>query len=306
VVLVILALLVALTLPVVRMVRESARSAECANNQRSTGLMHEAYASDHRGMLPPAYLRGTWDSSSMSWLGSSPEAVYGVHGEGAYGIAWDHWAAYLMQYNESDQFNNAWAPYLPSWREAGKRMALVKVWTCPSAPNKPVRGSFKEHEMAVASYGPNTALLGDHSGTGSNQGGWANHDKGVSGWPGYGVGIPGFRDNARRRARLPKPTQTILMAEHRGNPYDDPQFTYWTDAPFARLPVDGTGAQLTPPSSFGTPTLGWSGDGWDGWALRVSHRGRSTYLFHDGHVEVLTPWETCTANPAVENMWTGL
>lgn len=292
VVIAIIALLAAMLLPAIGMVREMAKTTRCANNQRFIGVMYEAYAADHEGTYPPAYLR-----SNMTWLGANADVIYGVHGYGPYGTCWDHWASYLLPYNEGDRLKNFW----------NQDMAMVKAWVCPSAPFKPQPGSPKEHEMAIASYGPNTAVLGAHADTGASQGGWANFDKGVAGWPGYGVGVPGLMDNARSSSRMGKASQTIQMAEHLGRPAAMDQFTSWTDAPFARKPVGPDGLPLVPPSSFGAPMapFDWSGDGYDGWALRASHRGRSTYLFVDGHVETLTPWQTASADPAQPNLWTG-
>lgn len=289
----IIALLAAMLMPAIGMVREMAKSTSCANNQRQIGLMYESYAADHEATYPPAYLR-----DNMSWLGVNSTDIYSVHGYGPYGTCWDHWAAYLLPYNGGSDFKNGW----------NQQMALIKAWACPSAANKPAYDDLnKLHEMAVASYGPNTAVLGNHAGTGSNQAGWANWNRGQSGWPGYGIGVPGLFDNHRTGGVIPHPSTTIQMAEHQGNPRTAAQFTYWTDPAFVRPPLGPDGVKLTPPADWGiyTGSFPWSGDGYDGWALRVAHRGRSNYLFIDGHVESLTPWQTCKADPTQPNLWTG-
>lgn len=290
----IIAILAAILLPVIGMVREMAKTTACSKNQAQIGLMYEAYAADHEATYPPAFLR-----SDMPWMGTGFMAIYAVHGPGPYGASWDHWAAYIKDYNGGTDFKNGW----------GQEMGLIKAWACPSSPNKPSYDDpNKVHEMAVASYGPNTAMLGDNPGTGAfSDPAWANSGRGQTGWPGYGLGVPGLLDNARVSSKIPQPSTTIQMAEHQGRPKTQNQFTYWTDPPFVRPPLGPDGAALTPPGDWGsyTGSFPWSNDGFEGWAVRVSHRGRSTYLFCDGHVEVLTPWQTCKADPTQANMWTG-
>lgn len=291
----IIALLASMLLPVIQTVRDLAKQSVCANKLRGIGVMYETYANDKEGIYPPAYLR-----SNMTWMGSSWTKISNVHvDEMGYGTCWQHWACYLAPYNEGTEFKNGW----------NQKMAMIKSWNCPSAPNQPTWDDLKKvHEMAVSSYGPNTAFLGTHSGTGSNQAGWANYNRGVQGWPGYGIGISGLLDNARSTARFSRPAQTIQMAEHMGNPRTAAQFTSWTDAPFARIPFGTSGKAMTPPASWGSyvGTWPWTADGFDGWALRANHRDRSNYLFIDGHVESLSPWQTSSADPAKPNLWTGI
>jgi prepilin-type N-terminal cleavage/methylation domain-containing protein len=242
VVIAIIAILAALLMPMIGVVREMAKSTRCANQLRFTGIMYESYAADRESTYPPAYLR-SGNPAAMTWLGVNNSQIYGVHGLGPYGQAWDHWAAYLLPYNDGDKFRTA---------SGTQSRAMVQAWTCPSAPYKPIPGHAKQHEMAVASYGPNTALIGNHAGTGAvGHGGWANWNRGRTGWPGYGVGIPGMMDNARSVGRFPRPSQTIQMAEHLGNPVAAAQFTYWTDAVFVRPPRNASGAAMTAPSTFG-------------------------------------------------------
>lgn len=68
----IVALLAALMLPVLALVREGSRSAVCLNNLRQIGLGDMAYAADHRGMMTPSKIEfETYDAGqSPDWAGS--------------------------------------------------------------------------------------------------------------------------------------------------------------------------------------------------------------------------------------------
>ena len=55
-----------------------------------------------------------------------------------------------------------------------------------------------------------------------------------------------------------------------------------------------------------TVNVPWTADGFDGWALRASHRNRSNYLFIDGRVAANSPWDLCPdGSPATATAWTG-
>jgi prepilin-type N-terminal cleavage/methylation domain-containing protein len=111
----IIAILIALVLPVIGSVRSSARAVGCLNNQRQLYLLMPAYAQEHNGMLPPAYLRSD-SSNGFKWLaeplptvGTTAQKnneikrrINGVHGETAYGMCWDSWYNYLIPYLPAD------------------------------------------------------------------------------------------------------------------------------------------------------------------------------------------------------------
>ena len=293
----IISLLMALLLPLFGTLRAVAQQTACAANLHQIGVLELSYASAHRGTMPPAYLR-----PNMDWLGSNEAQIYGVHGR-VWGDCWEAWYNWLGKDLGLD-YKNLW----------GERSAFFNWLVCPSAPYKPPKsmGANAEHWFAPCSYGPNTAMLGDTGRTGANQWGFPNQHESPTGWPGYGVGIPGLRDNARQIARIGMPSQVIALAEHRGaRTYlvggGESPFAYWTDPPFVRQPVDGDGQPMTAPPSWGTPIAPFPYTAADATFLtqRISHRGRANYLFHDGRVAAMSPWDTCQADPALANLWTG-
>ena len=295
----IIAILVAMLLPLVGRVRSSAQELVCINNLRQLGQMEMSYASTHSGMVPPAFLRDNQD-----WLGGGWTQISGVHGSGPYGSCWDSWINYLTQ-DMGFAFRNQW----------NQGASFFNYLTCPNARFAAPKGdneALHNHWFSTNSYGPNTAILGNNPSNGANQWGYPNQNQSVTGWPGYGVGLPGFNDNRRRISSVPNPGNVILLAEHRGanhwfNGGTENPFAYWTEAPFIRAPIDENGNQMIPPASWGTwlPAYNWTTGPGVNVTMRVSHRGRSNYLFHDGRVAAMSPWDTCTPDPTVPNMWTG-
>lgn len=69
VVVVIIAMLLAMLLPVIRSIRDAAMSVSCKSQQRQIGIALLLYADLHEGFLPPRYIAG-WDLPS-EWLGDS-------------------------------------------------------------------------------------------------------------------------------------------------------------------------------------------------------------------------------------------
>lgn len=296
IVLAVIATLAGLILPSIQAVKEMARTTVCASNQRQLGMMELAYASDHRGMLTPTILRG-----SFSWLGTPWTAVYGIHGQ-PWGDCWDSWYQWIKTGLGNDDGTNPW----------NQNEGSVRYYTCPSAPfGPPTQADRTNHWFAGSSYGMNTAVLGA-TGVAYWDAGFPNATKVADGWPGYGIGVPGYRDNRRLLSSLPNPSNTILLAEHRGSKHfllggTDTAFQYWTDPPFVRAPIDQSLRAMDPSAAWGSwqPGYPWGDALGTPLAVRVSHRGRSNYLFHDGRVAALAPWDTCSADPAQPNMWTG-
>lgn len=300
----ILAVLASLVLVVLRQVRVATEHVVCANNLRQIGIYVQAYADDRRGVVMPSHMR--W------WLPWNGYATYeegkSVHDD-VWGDPWNFWAYYVARSafiyeggTDSQWWGGRW-----NWMKR-----TMHVYQCPSAPvqftrlsDPPPPGYTWKHELISSSYGMNSAYLGTNGGT--IAAGWlGNHGAmGIDGWPGYGIGIPGVKDIRRRQAMIARPSDTIQIAEHWGSRTDG--FSTITDPPFVQDPVDRAGAPLPAPASAGARSALFSGSGWieRKVALRASHRGRANFLFVDGRVALLDPWQTAGNDYTVENMWTG-
>jgi prepilin-type processing-associated H-X9-DG protein len=110
--------------------------------------------------------------------------------------------------------------------------------------------------------------------------GWANGGSSAS--LEWNTGNNGWKGNSISRHRS---TTTFLLAERwafNGPSGGDDNWN--TDAPYLTAPVTSDSTATTPA------------------ALRLSHRGRSNYLFLDGHIACIGPAELCSpANTAVGN-----
>ncbi len=300
----IIAVLASLLLVGVQVVRDLAKATACASNLRQIGMAYEAFAIDKNGYYPPAQLRNS--NPGMPWVSGGWAAVTREIGDTEFGDNWKTWIAYLT-------------PYVPSDDKEGtggsiRDQIIFKVFQCATHPRRtqqnteatrttPALAIYYNQEAGV-SYGPNVAYLDTNASTsGWNVGGYP---VGRPGWPGYGIGIPGIHDHVRFRDRIRKASTTIQVAEHLGPSGTNTNRVNWTDAPFARPPVDNQGVAIPIPASFGSWAAGFPlADAFSGHALRVAHRSKSNYLFVDGHVASHTPWETCSADPTLPNFWTG-
>jgi prepilin-type N-terminal cleavage/methylation domain-containing protein/prepilin-type processing-associated H-X9-DG protein len=290
VVVAIIATLAAILLPALSTAKSLANAASCGSNLRQMGIFFEAYAGDHDDRYPPASLEVVMRPNQGGWLDND---IPGVHGWTAHGSWWHTWAYYLEPYLTTGG-KNKW----------GKPTVLYKLYVCPANGYRPVDpglpGSSYPDYSIFTSYGMNTACLD------TNTSSWG------TGWPGYGIGIPGMRDNHRITSRFPNPSNTIQLAEHRGVDLDGTQnngsnYTWckWTDPPNKSAPfTNGNGYAPVPSGYTPVPPTGQQ----VGRAFRVAHRGMSNFLFIDGHVARLDPWSTCgpvlDASPA-NSMWTG-
>ncbi len=310
IVITIIGLLSGLLLGTMSWARDIGRQVTCASKMRQIGVAFEAFALDHRGVYPPAQLRS---GKTMWWLspptmtsGQAQTFISRYVGLSPYGDTWNTWDSYVTPYMDADHAKDKW----------GNSQALMTMFQCPSHPRMvkqditgtwgPAAGLYANSECGV-SYGINTAYLDTNAcDTSFNAGGTGAYPEGRAGWPGFGVGIPGVNDNARYKRAIGSPSSTIQLAEHFGQPNWAQNRALWTEPPFARVPVDRDGNNLPVPSSFGAYTAGYPlTDKFIGHALLVNHRGRSNYLFVDGRVEALSPWETCSADPTLPNLWTG-
>ena len=162
--------------------------------------------------------------------------------------------------------------------------------------------TVNKRDMLSSSYGMNNAYLGKNGQCGT----WGDPRGDIDGFPGFGVGIPGVQDHTRKYARISRPGETILLAEHIGQA--DNGFSLHTDPPFVQTPRGKDSQPMPVPADFGSLPSPFDGPGWDTpkWALRASHHNQSNYLFHDGRVALLTPWQTCSKSDYNQpNMWTG-
>jgi prepilin-type processing-associated H-X9-DG protein/prepilin-type N-terminal cleavage/methylation domain-containing protein len=92
--------------------------------------------------------------------------------------------------------------------------------------------------------------------------------------------------------QVPNPGRTIMIGERWGKNAAGNRDTNWqVDPPYVTAPLN------TDETDAGGAVS----------AVRVSHGGRSNFLFFDGHVAAFTPAETYNAaNLAVGNFWRGL
>ncbi len=319
VVVAIIAVISALVLPTIQAVREAARGVVCSGNMRNLGMYMLSYAADRKGALPPAHQRWwlPWNGNADYTQGKS------VHDD-VWGDPWNFWTYYVarMQFDaEGGTDTQWWTARWPWMKEAGN----LRYFQCPSAPvqfaylsDPPPGGYTWKHELLSSSYGMNSAYLGDTSaaylrGKGSGDPPtveayiadrpWLgmHATKGRSGWPGYGIGGGAMHDAGRRLNGIPKHSSTIMLAEHQGSRSSG--FTTITDPPFVQDPIDAQGNPLIASGSRAAPfDTDWTDRSL---AVRASHRNRANFLFIDGHISALRPWDTCGTDWMQPNMWTG-
>jgi len=305
VVVAIIALLAALLLGGVKIVREAARTSVCANGLRNLGVFFEYYATESGGFYPAAHHR--W------WLSWNGYANYGAgcatHAD-VWGDPWNFWGYYIarVQFEDEGGTDDQWASSRWAWMKEAKNL---RYFQCPSAPiqfatlsDPPPGGIQPKHELIGSSYGMNAAYLGAYGSSGYASGNaWLgmHASKGSDGWPGYGIGNGSLRDSFRFQGQIRKTSMTIQIAEHWGNRSNG--FTMITDPPFVQDPVDAQGVAI---AGGGTRVAPFDSDWTDiQHTLRASHRGKGNFLFIDGRVQALTPWETSGTDWNQPNMWTG-
>lgn len=282
VVVAIIALLAGLLMPAIAMVRDSARAAACMNIQRNLFFRFVGYSEEKDGYLPPA-----WVENSFTWLpGSAGGQIKIPHFDDIYqDDNWGFWAIALGRQIDDGFYRDPWGSAIMPFPDV----------TCPSAPKKVTWSPAARREMSMVSYGVNTAMLGPNSN---------------GGWPGWGKGIPGMFDNRRQTTQIPHQSTTILIAEHWGLddngqvPAGNNTFVRsWVEPPCIRRPVDVVGNEISLAPGFSPASAGGAGKGY---AISNRHRDRSNFLFHDGHVERLTPWDTAQGGTLdAPNLWTG-
>ncbi|MDA3959176.1 MAG: prepilin-type N-terminal cleavage/methylation domain-containing protein [Planctomycetota bacterium] len=298
VVVTIIAILAGLLLPVIAMVRGTANTANCMSNMRQIGLFTENYASDHSGYYPPATLEA---NRIYPWL---PQPANAIHGWTAHNEWWHSWIYYLEPYLTNEQ-KNPWGASVIGGK--GGVMICPGHWFRPTITTKT---AAENNDWAIlTSYGMNVACLEANTG-----GGIRNLEPGHPGW---GVGVDGMMDTRRHQDLFPHPSSTIHIAEHAGTMPDGTlkykdgitSINEWTNPPNVSWPMSGPNEYVAIPSgSASANPIGLGTWRHNGQTLRVSHRGRSNYLFYDGHIESIKPFDTC--GPALDDtdanaMWNG-
>ncbi|MGC8541284.1 MAG: type II secretion system protein [Phycisphaerae bacterium] len=115
----IIAILVALLLPVLAKAKQMAQSIGCAANLRSLGQLTEEYALTYNGMLPPG---DTFNSTSLNpW----PNVSY-------YGCDYDLLVCYQLGIPQQWAVANGGVPSIPVQYKQSLATAAKGLWQCPS------------------------------------------------------------------------------------------------------------------------------------------------------------------------------
>lgn len=234
VVMAIIALLAALGMAGIQIVREQAYGSRCLNNLRQIGMGFEAYGQDNGGVWPVA-------NNATGATGVFSYALFSAMG-GSY------WYNGIHIYLETPT-DAGFSPSLNSFSP---------VWKCPrSLYNDWTNSAYR----IGVDYGFNDAK--------SSTNVYAITPRDNNRWKGFVSG----------RVK----SGTILLGERWGSTGGNtPGWDPWVRAPWQ-------GVVRYPPKALGLAPA------FDN-ALRVSHRGKSTYVYIDLHVESLRPEEAC--NPA--------
>lgn len=238
----IIALLAAMLLPAISMVRDSAKASICTSNLRQVGMAFSAYGGENEGLMPPPYL-----VDRVTGLGVNYQASIDA------GVPHYFWYGALVGYLEEAQSKAS------------------KVYTCPSScfPKPSNRGWGLSYGYNRESHFFNRITILDNN---------------------CQTGYP--------LAQISHQSTQFFICERWGA---DP----------AGAPIEGWGT--TPPYETYVPQSTPLHTGGSDPALRLSHRGGSTYLLFDGHVEVMTMWKQVnqaqvlagSSGSASPNWWCG-
>jgi prepilin-type N-terminal cleavage/methylation domain-containing protein/prepilin-type processing-associated H-X9-DG protein len=264
VVIAIIAILMALLVPAVQKVRESAARTQCINNLKQIGLGLQAYHDSHKA-LPPGYVSG-YDASGNDT-----------------GPGWG-WAAHLLPYIEQQPLFSRIDFKLPIEHpnNAAPRVLPVAVYFCPSdSPPATFTAGAKSAAGQVT-----TAIC----------------DVAAANYPGvFGISEPGvdgeglfFRGSRVRLGDITDGTSTTLAVGERVFFFGE---TTWVGA------VTGANMSAPPGSPMPVQSLvsanhvlGHTGESWNGPAVPMEpnhfssrHPGGVNFAFADGHVQPLGP-----------------
>jgi prepilin-type N-terminal cleavage/methylation domain-containing protein/prepilin-type processing-associated H-X9-DG protein len=299
VVIAIIAILIALLVPAVQKVRESASLTQCVNNLKQIGLALHNYH-DTYNVFPPGYVDGNTDPNSTP--------------DNDVGPGWG-WASYLLPYLEQGNVFNQINFNVPVGSGVNTAVSQISlsVFQCPSDPYQQDVGLYDSNFTNIIA----TVAHGNYVGCN----GWEECFNGASGNPGGGVGTDGepgnlgvggvgvfYRNSKTRIADVTDGmSNTIFAGERSGN--HSP--TTWTGAVAgARCPA---WMAVQPPSPY-SPPPGPAYDNADfGEALVLAHcnathlpnadfpiydpdtfysmhNGGANFLFGDGSVHFLSSY----------------
>jgi prepilin-type N-terminal cleavage/methylation domain-containing protein/prepilin-type processing-associated H-X9-DG protein len=185
VVIAIISVLIALLLPAVQRVRESAAQTQCLNNLRQIGLALHSYESQHQA-FPPAF----------SWISGTPQDVKGAADKAVDGNFWLlltlgipykgldtapgwGWGAYLLPHIEQTPLASQidYKQDMAGAKYEALRKTRVSIYVCPSDPGVGVFTVFNEFNSPLVDAYTNSyaACLG----AGADVGEQADNGSGV-------------------------------------------------------------------------------------------------------------------------------
>jgi prepilin-type N-terminal cleavage/methylation domain-containing protein/prepilin-type processing-associated H-X9-DG protein len=275
VVIVIIAILMALLVPAVQKVRESAARTQCQNNLKQLGVAAHNYVTQYRHF--PAY---------------SVTAPY-KHG----------WIAFVLPYIEQESVRNLYDSASASWYDdvnKPARLTQVKTFLCPSADF----GRVGSTTFSGAPAGPYDGAAWDYTGIWGLSSSLRTYLNSQTGNPNlYPTSASGFgiitSDATRMKQITDGTSSTILVTECAGRPQ------YWVSGkPNAGTPPSGSaGAGLVTGGLWAEHQTGFSIDGssYDGltlvgpcalnctndYEIYAMHAGGANACFGDGSVRFL-------------------
>ena len=265
----VIALLAAMLLPAVGMVRNLAKSASCTNNLRQISLAVYGYAADNENIFPTGYAAQlasnigyiSWDDQISTYDGR--DLVFGTSATSGVGMA-----SNILANTVTDP----------------KQIKAYAMYRCPAEPVGFAAVAVRYMRSYAVPRSWNGVSVKD---TAAVSGIYAQAATNANGYP-----TAVATDWAAPFAQIRRTSGTIMLAEQRylygylgsplgavvDNPYSGPRGTANGSGLIGQIFIDAVGN-----------TLGWDplhGKAWN-------------YLFCDGHVEKLLPAQTVSATTAL-------
>lgn len=267
----IIGVLLALLMPALARVRQTAQNVECSSNLRTLGQLLAIHANDHGGYFPLAgnIVPGS-DETGMDnpqTLGDQLRQRYDYYDNGGGNFFVTALPAALAPYISSVSVRN------DSWQDVDADIQapgpLQKAFLCPSDENTIER-----------TYGAPRWINNYGSGTFLN--GWSSYgiNAEIFAWTDNGVGGTNGHSRARGKvSAVPHPSDTMLMCDTNAS------IEIWV---------------LGPQLSLGDVFLGTGGTVGSGVFDLIRHRGSLNVLYVDGHVDggdILSTGGTAAVGP---------